>query len=81
MMIKRVNFDSKVRVQQMHVWSFAYREARKSNWISNFLDRHRFEIRKQLLEDELTRVEFFSRKVKQMSISWIIYIPRKIKME
>lgn len=74
-----MSFDSKVKVRQMHAWSFAYREARKSNWISNVLDRHRFEIRKLLLEDDLTKVEFFSRKIKKMSMSWTIYIPRKIK--
>lgn len=46
----------------MHVWTFAYREARKSNWISNILDRHRFELRKLLLEELLTEIRFFSKK-------------------
>lgn len=72
---KSVCFDLKVRFQYLHVWSFAYQEARKSNWV---LDRVRFEIRKQLLNEKLERCDFFSKKVKKMSMSWTIYIPKKI---
>lgn len=62
-MDKRVRFDCNVQIHNMHVWTFAYREARKgSNWISNILDSMRFELRKQILEEELTKIEFFSRK-------------------
>lgn len=62
----------------MHVWTFAYREARKSNWISNILDRHRFELRKLLLEELLTEIRFFSKK-KQIKIKiQIMYIHQNI---
>lgn len=62
----------------MHVWTFAYREVRKSNWISNILDRHRFELRKLLLEELLTEIRFFSKK-KQIKIKiQIMYIHQNI---
>lgn len=72
-LVRSVCFDLKVKIQYLHVWSFAYREARKSHWI---LDRERFEIRKQLLNVKLERCDFFSKKVKKMSMCWIIYIPK-----
>lgn len=75
-MQKSVSFNSKVKVQHMHAWSFAYRESRKSKWISMVLDRQRFESRKRLLEAELEKSRFFSRKIKKMSISWTVNIPR-----
>lgn len=60
--MKRVSFDDNVKIQNMHVWRFAYREARKYNWISAVLDRHRFELRKEILDDLLTEIGFFSKK-------------------
>lgn len=74
MMMKSVSFDSKVKIHHMHAWSFAHREARKSNGFVS--DRQRFETRKQLLEVQLAKIGFFSKKIKKMSISWTIYIPR-----
>lgn len=48
----------------MHVWTFAYREARKScDWMRIAADRYRFEIRKEKMETMLTKNNFFfSRK-------------------
>lgn len=60
--MKRVSFDDSVKIQNMHVWIFAYREARKHNWMSAVLDRQRFELRKQKMESMLARIGFFSRK-------------------
>lgn len=59
--MKRVSFDPRVKIRHMHVWTFAYREARKSNWESSVLDRERFELRKQQLEAKLFEIGFFSR--------------------
>ena len=61
-MLKSVSFDSKVKIQHMHTWSFAYREARRSNWLSVVSDRQRFETRKQKLEEELAKIRFFSKR-------------------
>lgn len=63
--MKKVRFNPNIEIRHMHVWTFAYREARKnSNWISNILDRQRFELRKQILEEQLTEIGFFSRNKK-----------------
>lgn len=59
---KRVSFDSNVRILNMNVWAFAYREARKSEWKQIAADRYRFELRKQRLEAMLATIGFFSRK-------------------
>lgn len=59
---KRVSFDSNVKTLNMCVWSFAYQEARKSNWMHLAADRYRFELRKQQLEVLLTKIKFFSRQ-------------------
>lgn len=60
-MMKSVSFDSNVKILNMRVWSFAYREARKSNWLQFAADRYRFDLRKQRLEAELAKIGFFSR--------------------
>lgn len=62
--VKRVSFDSNVKILNMHVWLFAYREARKSEWARFAADRYRFDLRKQQLESMLTEIDFFSRKIK-----------------
>lgn len=60
--MKKVHFNPNVEVLHMHAWAFAYRKARTSEWRSIVLDRHRFEHRKQLLEKELEKIEFFTKK-------------------
>lgn len=57
--IKKVSFDSNVKIFNMHVWSFAYNEARKSDWMTIAADRYRFELRKQRLEAMLATIGFF----------------------
>lgn len=59
--VKSVRFYPNVKILHMHVWTFAYRDARKSNWRSLVLDRYRFEMRKQILEKLLTQCGFFSK--------------------
>lgn len=59
---KRVSFDSKIQILNMHVWTFAYHEARKSNWMKFAADRYRFELRKQKIEVMLNKIGFFSRQ-------------------
>lgn len=61
---KSVSFDSNVHIHYMHVWSFAYRSARKGEWMRNAADKFRFELRKQKLEASLTKIGFFSRQLK-----------------
>lgn len=63
-MKKSVCFDLNIKILHMHVWTFAYREARKScDWMRIAADRYRFEIRKEKMETMLTKNNFFfSRK-------------------
>lgn len=63
-MKKSVSFDSNVKVLNMHVWTFAYHEARKSDWSRIAADRFRFEIRAQRFEAMLVKIGFFSRQKK-----------------
>lgn len=58
----RLSFDPNVKILHMHVWSFAYQEARKSNWIRNAADRFRFELKMQRMETMLAKIGFLSRK-------------------
>lgn len=60
--MKRVTFDSNVQIHNMHVWAFAYREARKSDLAKIKADRFRFNLRIERLEEELVKIGFFSRK-------------------
>lgn len=48
----------------MFAWSFAYRKARISDFdrVQIMLDKFRFEIKKQLLEEALNEIGFFSKK-------------------
>lgn len=57
--MKSVSFDPNVKIRHMHVWTFAYREARKSDWSRIAADRYRFELRKEKLEAVLTKIDFF----------------------
>lgn len=58
---KRVNFNlQKNKIQFMHVWAFAYREARKSEWVRIAADRFRFQLRIKKFGDMLNEIEFFS---------------------
>ena len=59
---KKVSFDSKVITLNMYVWSFAYHEARKSEWLRIAGDRYRFELRKKSMEAMLAKIRFFSRE-------------------
>lgn len=56
---KRVSFNPNVHIQNMHVWTFAYREARKNDWQSIAADRYRFNLRKQRMETLLSEIGFF----------------------
>lgn len=60
--MKRVSFDSDVKILNMRVWAFAYHEARKSDWMRIRADRYRFELRKQRMEAMLSKINFFHRK-------------------
>lgn len=40
-----VKFNMLPKIYYLHVWSFAYHEARIGNWSQIALDRHRFELR------------------------------------
>lgn len=54
---KKVSFDPIVKIQNMHQWTFAYREARKGYWMS-VADRYRFQLRIKKMEDMLMKVGF-----------------------
>lgn len=53
----RVGFDeSKNVVHTMHVWLYAYKQARKGEWGQVARDRHRFKRRIQKIEDRLSHI-------------------------
>ena len=53
---KKVTFNEEVQVFQLYVWKFAYREARKSVWINESIDRMRFEHRIKKIEEILNPI-------------------------
>lgn len=59
--MKKVSFDPNVKVLNMCVWTYAYQEARKSEWLIIAADKYRFNLRKQSFEAMLTKIGFFSR--------------------
>lgn len=59
--IKKVSFDPNVKILHMHVWTFAFQKARKSDWMKIAADRYRFELRKKQMEAMLAKINFFSR--------------------
>lgn len=58
---KKVCFDLNVKILNMHVWVFAYQQARKSDWMRNAADRYRFELRKEKMEVMLAKIGFFKK--------------------
>lgn len=49
--MKKVTFnENKNKIHQTFVWTFAYRQARKSNFQQLALDRHRFQRRIRKME-------------------------------
>lgn len=60
--IKKVSFDPNVKILHMHKWTFAYQEARKSDWMRFAADRYRFDLRKKEMETMLAKIKFFSRQ-------------------
>lgn len=58
---KKVHFDPHVKVLHMYAWSFAYREARKSDCERIAADRFRFKLRKQAMKAMLAEIGYFSR--------------------
>lgn len=57
--MKRVRFDPNDKILHMHVWSFAYHEARKGDWLRIAADNYRFELRKRQVEKILCKINFF----------------------
>ena len=53
---KKVTFNEEIQVFHLCVWKFAYREARKSLWINESIDRMRFECRIKQMEDLLNPI-------------------------
>lgn len=56
---KRVTFNPNVQILNMCAWTFAYHEARKSDCGRIAADKYRFELRKQRLEEMLSKIVFF----------------------
>lgn len=53
---KMVQFNPNVVVHKLCVWTFAYEEARKSEWLKNMSDSFRFKQRIQKTEDLLCNI-------------------------
>lgn len=56
---KTVSFDSNVKILKIHVWAFAYHQARKSEWMRFAADSYRFELRKKRMKAMLAKIGFF----------------------
>ena len=61
---KTVRFSEKIQVFRMHVWKYAYEQARKSSWRQELCDRIRFEARIQ--ETEKMLVPLLKEKIKNL---------------
>lgn len=53
---RRVTFNPKLEVQHLHVWNYAYREARKGKWMEIALDRSRFKRRIKLVQNIISLI-------------------------
>lgn len=56
MSAKKVKFNLIPQLQIMHTWSFAYRIARKGDWIQKTIDRERFNRRIKNFEKEFEKI-------------------------
>ena len=54
--VKKVTFKEDVQIYYMHVWKYAYREARKNYWLTFTTDRMRFKRRIEKLEDIMSPI-------------------------
>ena len=54
--MKKVRFNEKVEIKSMCVWSYAYREHRKSYWMTVAVDRMRFQRRIRNMEHLLNPI-------------------------
>ena len=53
---KKVRFNKNIQVFNMCKWTYAYREARKSTWVTIALDRMRFQRRIKITEEILNPI-------------------------
>lgn len=53
---RKVTFNPEIKVLTMHVWSFAYAQARTHNWLQISADRCRFERRIKDTSEILTPI-------------------------
>lgn len=69
--MKKVRFVDKPKTYICYVWIYAYREARKSNWTTVAVDRHRFE--KRIKENSNILEPILRKKLVQQILYDIIY--------
>lgn len=65
--MKKVKINLNVKTHYMHVWTFAHREARRSNFASAAADNERFKRRIQDFEALLVEINFFSKYQSRMN--------------
>lgn len=53
----KLTFDPIPKIHYMYTWDFAYRQARKSEWIRIAADRERFKQRILKFEEEFKKVK------------------------
>jgi hypothetical protein len=53
---KKVSFDEKLQINILRTWDYAYRDARKSNWMQLGRDRARFQRRIHQCEEILSPI-------------------------
>lgn len=54
--MKKVTFNGKNKVFTLVAWNFAYREARKSDYLTVYINRLHFQRRIQLCEEKMTQI-------------------------
>lgn len=56
MTVKTVTFEEYVQVHSMVVWSYAYRQARRGQWMENYLDNLRFRHKVDCIQPILSHI-------------------------
>lgn len=62
---KRVKFNDKPSIQHMHVWQFAYKQARKGEWEKTYSDKAHFQSRIDKLNETISPI--FEKKLEKMN--------------
>lgn len=66
---KRVTFNNKPSIQHMHVWKFAYEQARKGDWAKTYSDKVHFHSRIDKIDKIISPI--LEKKLDKMSSVYV----------